>query len=547
MKPVMKRVLAAALAVTAVITPVSGVYAEPADQTDTETTQSAEKVQSTETDKPDDTTQIEEPAPINPEAETGTEGLTIEEAREKSYGRQPESNSIPGWPQGPQVYGNAAIVMDVNSGAILYAKSIDDKHYPASITKMMTALVALENSTMDDEVLFSQDSIDILEWDYASIGMTPGEILSMEDAMYGMLLASANEVAYAIAESVGNKMGGGYEAFIREMNDRAVELGCTGSHWVNPNGLFEELHYTTAHDMALITSELCKHPEVFTIMQTLNYTIGPTNLMDESRTFQQNHKMLWPGNSKYYEYCTGGKTGFVDESRTTLVTTADNGTLQLAAVVLRDDGNSYDDTRAMLDYAFGNFSKVMLKEQTKPDEVRSYTEDDAYVLLPAGIEFSSLDHEITITDEREASGRITYYYEGQNVGSTDVTLTPEYVEETTGYTNRMEPSGEAGNAADADEAGGFHIPGWMIPILVVAGIIAAGLVLLIIRVQIIRAKRRRRALMRRRRRQQMQRRRAVERRPQGRPQQRQQQRQQPPGNYSSAGRMRGHGPNRTRE
>ena len=137
MKPVMKRVLAAALAVTAVITPVSGVYAEPADQADTETTQSAE------TDKPDDTTQIEEPAPINPEAETGTEGLTIEEAREKSYGRQPESNSIPGWPQGPQVYGNAAIVMDVNSGAILYAKSIDDKHYPASITKMMTALVAL--------------------------------------------------------------------------------------------------------------------------------------------------------------------------------------------------------------------------------------------------------------------------------------------------------------------------------------------------------------------------------------------------------------------
>ena len=81
--------------------------------------------------------------------------------------------------------------MDVNSGAVLYAKSIDDKHYPASITKMMTALVALENSSMDDEVLFSQDSVDILEWDYASIGMTPGEILSMEDAMYGMLLASA--------------------------------------------------------------------------------------------------------------------------------------------------------------------------------------------------------------------------------------------------------------------------------------------------------------------------------------------------------------------
>ena len=330
--------------------------------------------------------------------------------------------------------------------------------------------------------------------------MTPGEILSMEDAMYGMLLASANEVAYAIAESVGNKMGGGYEAFIREMNDRAVELGCTGSHWVNPNGLFEELHYTTAHDMALITSELCKHPEVFTIMQTLNYTIPPTNLVDESRTFQQNHKMLWPGNSKYYEYCTGGKTGFVDESKTTLVTTADNGTLQLVAVVLRDEGNAYDDTRAMLDYAFGNFSKVMLKEQTKPDEVRSYTEDDAYVLLPAGIEFSSLDHEITITDEREASGRITYYYEGQNVGSTDVTLTPEYVEEATGYTTRMEVSekpGDGGTEKDEDSGSGIQIPDWLAPVAIAAAIVLAALCALILRVRYIRAKRRR-AIRRRR-------------------------------------------------
>lgn len=477
MKPVLRRILAVVLTVAAVMTPVAGVYAEP--------------------------------APINPEAETGTEGLTPEEAMKKSYDRQPETNSLTGWPKGPQVYGNAAIVMDVNSGAVLYAKSIDDKHYPASITKMMTALVALENSSMDDEVLFSQDSVDILEWDYASIGMTPGEILSMEDAMYGMLLASANEVAYAIAESVGNKLGGGYEAFIQKMNDRGVELGCTGSNWVNANGLFDELHYTTAHDMALITSELCKHPEVFTIMQTLNYTIPPTNLVDESRTFQQNHKMLWPGNSKYYEYCTGGKTGFVDESKTTLVTTADNGTLQLVAVVLRDEGNVYDDTRAMLDYAFDNFSKIMLKEQAKPEEVRSYTEDDAYVLLPKGIDFSSLEHQISITDEREASGRITFYYEGQNVGSTGVTLMPEYIEETTGYTNRMKPADEAGSAQDGRAENGFHIPDWLIPVMAVAAVVLAAFAVLIIRIQLIRAKRRRKAMMRRRK---MQKRRPVKRR-----------------------------------
>lgn len=483
MKTVLKRVLAAALAVATVITPAGSAYAETVSGTDGETVQ---------------TTAQEEPAPINPQAETGTEGLSFEEALQKSYDTLPETNSLTGWPAGPQVYGNAAIVMDMNSGAILYGKKINDKHYPASITKLMTALVALENSTMDDEVLFSQESIDILEWDYASIGMTPGEILSMEDAMYAMLLASANEVAYAIGENVGNKLGGGYDAFIQKMNERAAELGCTGSNWVNTNGLFEELHYTTAHDMALITSELAKHPEAMTIMQTLNYTIGPTNLVNESRTFQQNHKMLWPSHSKYYEYCTGGKTGFIDESRTTLVTTADNGTLQLVAVVLRDDGNSYDDTRAILDYAFNNFSKVMLAEQTKPEEVRSYTDNEAYVLLPSGIDFSALEHEISITDEREASGRITYYYEGQNVGSADVILTPEYVEETTGYSSRMEASGEGGSAAAENDESGFAVPGWLIPLLVAAAVMLVLLAALAVRVQMIRAKKRRRALMRRR-------------------------------------------------
>ena len=291
MKSVLKRALAALIAAAAVLAPAGSVYAEPTEQT----------VQSEE-----ETTQQAEPVPINPDAEAGIEGLTYEEALQAAYNILPETNSLEGWPQGPQVYGCAAIVMDMDSGAILYGKKVDDKHYPASITKLMTALVALENADMDDEVEFSQASIDILRWDYASIGMKPGEILSLNDAMYGMLLASGNEVAYAIAESVGNKMGIGYEGFIQKMNDRAVELGCTGSNWVNANGLHDDLHYTTAHDMALIASELYKHEEFRTVTQTLNYTIGATNLTDETRAVQQNHKMLWPNHSRYYEYCTCG-------------------------------------------------------------------------------------------------------------------------------------------------------------------------------------------------------------------------------------------------
>ena len=232
-----------------------------------------------------------------------------ETERAASYETAPDTNSIEGWPQGPQVYGNSAIVMDMNSGAILYAKKSDEQRYPASITKLMTALVALENASLEDEVYFSEDSVSFLEYGDAHIGMTPGEILSMNDALYGMLLASANEVSYAIAESVGKSLGGGFDTFIQKMNDRAEEIGCTGSHWMNANGLHDEQHYTTAHDMAVIASKVYQFEEFRTVVQTLQYTIGPTNQVGESRTFQQNHKMLWPQNDNYYEYCTGGIYG----------------------------------------------------------------------------------------------------------------------------------------------------------------------------------------------------------------------------------------------
>ena len=426
--------------------------------------------------------------------------MTFEEARQASYDTIPDTNNIQGWPQGPQVYGNSAIVMDMNSGAVLYGKKVDDQHYPASITKLLTALVALENSKLDDEVYFSEDSVSFLEPGDASIGMTPGEILSMNDALYGMLLASANEVSYAIAESTGKLMGGDYNTFIQAMNDRSVELGCTGSHWTNANGLHNEQHYTTAHDMALIASEVYQFEEFRTVTQTLNYTIGPTNLVGESRTFQQNHKMLWEGGYYYYEYCTGGKTGYTDQSRTTLVTMADNGNMQLVAVLLQDDGDVYVDTKAMFDYAFSNFTKVPLQGQPKAEGVSAYEDDAAYVVLPAGIDFSSLESEITITDKMEGTGKVTYFYEGQNVGSAEVTLTPEYVKEQTGYdiTPQITKKGSAQADTPKEEAG------LSLPVKILIGAGAAVVVLFLIFCAVVRyilvKKRRRRMAMARRRR-----------------------------------------------
>lgn len=350
------------------------------------------------------------------------EKAKLEAEKKASLETPADTNSLDAWPEGPSVYAQSAVVMDMQSGAILYAKKADEKHYPASITKLLTTLVALENAELTDKVTFSQDSVDILNWDDASIGMRPGEEISMNDALYAVLLASANEVSYAVAESTGiNHLDGGYDTFIELMNERAKELGCTGSNWVNPNGLHDENHYTTAHDMALIASAVYQKEEFRTIMKSLDYKIPATNLETEERVFQQNHKMLWEGNQYYYEYCTGGKTGYTDQAMTTLVTMADNGNMQLAAVVMYDYGvDAYTDTRAMMDYVFDNFSKVPVTDLEKSDKVESFTDEDAYIVLPAGVDPAEVTCEVT--GGSGTKGKAVYLYQGQNVGTAEVTL-----------------------------------------------------------------------------------------------------------------------------
>lgn len=353
--------------------------------------------------------------------------LAEEKEKADSYAREIDTNLLPNWPKGPAVYADSAIVMDMESGAILYGKQADKQHYPASITKLMTTLVALENAELKDKVRFTEDSISFLQWDDAHIGMKAGEELNLEDSLYGILLASANEVSHAVAESVGaDRLGGDYDTFIQRMNTRAKELGCTNSHWVNPNGLHDDEHYTSAHDMALIASEVYKQEEFHKIMGTLEYKIGSTNLTKEERVFQQNHKMLWPENFYYYEYCTGGKTGYTDQAKTTLVTMADNGDMHLAAVVLYDYGvDAYTDTRGMMDYVFQNFVKTPVADLEESEDITRFDDGNAYVVLPEGIEFSQLEKEIILTEDGIRSGRIIYMYEGQRVGSADVTLTEE--------------------------------------------------------------------------------------------------------------------------
>lgn len=431
-----------------------------------------------------------------------------EEARKQAaYEMNVDSNQIAGWPEGPKVYADSAIVMDMESGAVLYEKRAEEQHYPASITKLLTTLVALEEGELSDTVTFTENSVNFLNYDDANIGMKAGEQISMEDALYAVLLASANEVSYAVAESTGIKMGGGYDTFIERMNERAAEAGCTGSHWVNPHGLHDDAHYTTAHDMARIASAVYEKEEFRTIMSTLEYHIGPTNLVGEERVFQQNHRMLWPENYYYYEYCKGGKTGYTDQSGTTLVTMADNGSMRLAAVVMADYGvSAYEDTRAMLDYAFGNFSRVAVEGQNIPENIEAFSGENSYVVLPAEIDFSQLEYEIAAEYDmnlqndlpdspEERSAKLYYSYNGQNVGCMDVTLSQLYFENIQAELQQKEDSKqpvpvEEENQKNQKNLQKDHV---RIPIMAGGGVLVAILLAAAFRVRYIRERRRRKS------------------------------------------------------
>lgn len=385
------------------------------------------------------------------EKELTDEEKKMKEELDAAYKIKTESNDIPNWPQGPGTYGEAAIVMEVGTGAILYAKNIDAHFYPASITKLLTALVAFENADLTDEVRVTESSVDFLEWDDARIDLKPGNKLSLKDAMYALLLASANDAAHAIGESVGENAGHDYDWFIQQMNKRCKELGGENSNFVNTNGLHDENHYTCARDMALIAKELYKYPEVFPIMQTLEYTIPKSKTIDE-HYFYQYHQMLMPANENYYEYAIGGKTGYTDQALSTLVTMTDNDDMQLVCVVLKTHGvNVYPDTRHLCDYAYENFHKVSVADNEKSKDVEKILDDDTgYVVLPDSVTFDQLDMTLTPDDttcETSTEATLEYSYQGQYVGTARAKLSKDYIKAHAVKTTKK-ASGEKG--ADSD-------------------------------------------------------------------------------------------------
>ena len=281
-----------------------------------------------------------------------------------SYYEPIQTDETNGWPAGPAVYAESAIVMDADTGTILYAKNIDTQKYPASITKIMTTLIAIENSYPTERVVFSDNAIWGIERNSSHIGIRIGENLSMKDCLYGMMLASANEVCLAVAEHIG----GDVDTFVAMMNEKAAALGCTNTNFTNPNGLPDENHYTSAHDMALIAKAAFENELFREVCSTEIYKIGITNKTGEYRWMRNHHKMMLEDSEYYYSGCLGGKTGYTQVALNTLVTYANKGEQNLICVSMRTNGGQvYLDTATMLDYGFQNFNNIAITNTKKTD------------------------------------------------------------------------------------------------------------------------------------------------------------------------------------
>lgn len=404
-----------------------------------------------------------------------------------------QSNQIENWPQGPQIGAGGAILMEANTGTILYAKNIDDRFYPASTTKILTALVAIENSEMNETVSFSQEAVFSIGKGTSNMGMDVGQSISMEQCLYGILVYSANEVCNAVGEHIAGSIDG----YVDMMNQKAKELGCTNSHFVTTNGLHDENHYTTPMDLATIACAFFSNQTLTKMSNTNHYYIPPTATQPDDIDLWT-HNSLTAGTYSYDGYI-GGKTGFTSDSRQTLVSCAERNGIKLICVIMQEESpNQFLDTIALFDYGFNNFQKVNIAENetnyTISDSDLFNTDSDIFfsndpiitidpadsVIIPNTITFadltSSLSYETSGPEGPDSLlATIQYQYQGQNVGKASVTLTPA-VNTSQFESDAQIVSANAIDGASTSEGGKIIF----INILKVIGIILLFLVVIII-------------------------------------------------------------------
>jgi serine-type D-Ala-D-Ala carboxypeptidase (penicillin-binding protein 5/6) len=347
-----------------------------------------------------------------------------------------QTNDIENWPNGPEISAESAILMDANTGVILYAKNIHERCYPASTTKLITCLLAMQNGNLDDMVTFSRDAVYSVPADGSNMGMDAGQAITLEECLYGILVGSANEVANAVAEHIG----GTIDNFISMMNEYAASVGCKDSHFMNANGLYDDNHYTTAYDLAQMSRAFFQNEMLCKIGDTPRYHFEATATQPDDFYLNNKHKLIT--GEIPYDGILGGKTGYTDEARQTLVTCAEQNGMKLICVVFKEESpTQFTDTVELFDYGFKNFQTVNISEKEEKYKIEPtgflQTGNDifgsskpilsidptSYVIIPNTASFDDLQSEIVYDDtDSDYLAQIVYTYQGTFVGNAYIQL-----------------------------------------------------------------------------------------------------------------------------
>lgn len=339
-----------------------------------------------------------------------------------------------------KTYCPSCILIEANTGKILYEKNSNDVRFPASTTKIMTAILTVENCNLDDVATVSHNAVYSIPYDYTHASLKEGEELTIEQLLYALMIPSANDAAIVLAEHIS----GSVEEFAKLMNKRAEELGCKNTHFVNPNGIHSKDHTSTSYDLALMGKFAMQNSIIRKIVSTTQFTLSATNKYSKTdRIFNNSNDLLNTYSKYYYEGTTGVKTGYTGEAGNCIIASAKKNNLEVILVVLGGESTNtglsqrYLDCKTLFDYAFNNYSLKTLNEKNavlKQITVRGATEEtqNLNVLIKDKIEIfsensadlSSLEPEITLDENlmapisaNSAIGKITYNYDGQTYSS----------------------------------------------------------------------------------------------------------------------------------
>lgn len=338
----------------------------------------------------------------------------------------------------------SAILIDAETGQVIYEKNIHEKLHPASTTKILTGILVLENASMDEIVTVDEEVVYLTKGSH--IALEPGEELTVKDLLYALLVESANDAALALAKHVS----GSVEEFAELMNNKAKELGALNSNFVNPNGLSVENHLSTAYDLSLIARYAMKNETFREIVSNHTYVIPTTNKKNEERVLWSSNRLLYSNNSisvdgktvpTKYEGITGVKTGYTPEAGNCLVASAERGNENLIAVVLKSNGTDvFSDIHKLLNYGFDNFEKtnIAIKEQFVDNiEVENGTipvvagiiGENLYRTIPVN-SLEKISKKIIINDEIKAPikkgdvlGKVEYFLEEEYLGTVNIIST----------------------------------------------------------------------------------------------------------------------------